>query len=274
MTRASPAILRGVGGGESGAWRVGWRWGGAGRAVGGDGAGRGRTFRVRFQRFPRLRVLLQGTKRELQVLARRVPRAQLERDRLASVQISYHERVGWRFRSLGRRAACLPAPSDHSALGWVALAIVLLNYSGRQLLLRLLLLPSGRVCPGSSSSGEGLETGDGRRLYLGPSQVLRGPSGSEHPHTCLYPNGRNDLLTGKLLCDVAIGRPGVWQVGDVDGVEARCGLRLVLLEEERHPQRGCWLGQWNHPPVLGPHQRVPLCSGWSKLAEVTGDERA
>jgi len=211
-----------------------WVWG---------GAGRGRTFRVRFQRFPRLRVLLQGTKRELQVLARRVPRAQLERDRFASVQISDHECVGWRFRSLGRRrAACLPAPSDLSALGWVVLAIVLLNYRGRLMLLRALparlLLPSGQPCPGSSASGKGLETGDGSRLYL------RGPSGSEHPHACLYPNGRNDLLTGKLPCDVAILRPGVWQVGDVDGVEARSRLRLVLLEEERHlPQGGCCAAQ-------------------------------
>ena len=201
--------------------------------------GRWRTFRVRFQRLPRLRVLLQGTERELQVLARRVPRAQLERDRLARVQIPDDERVAYRLRSLGRRrAACLRTPSDRSALGWVGLAIVLLDDRRRQLLLRLplacLLLPPGHVCPGGSASGEGLETGDGGPLRLGLAQDLPGPSGSEHPQACLYPHGRMQLLSGPR----AIGSSGVWQVGDVDGVEARCGL-LLFLEAERHPQGGC-----------------------------------
>ena len=132
--------------------------------------------------------------------------------------------------------------------GWVVLAMLLLDHRGRRVLLRMLLerllLPSGQVCPGSSASGEGLETGGGSRLYLGPSQALCGPSGSEHPQACLYPDGRNDLLfANELLCSIGneqictirIVSPGVWQAGDVDGVEARSGLRLLLFEEKGHP---------------------------------------
>ena len=112
---------------------------------------------------------------------------------------------------------------------------MLLDDRRRQLLLRLLLacllLPPGQVCPGGSASGEGLETGDGGPLRLGLAQDLPGPSGSEHPQACLYPHGRMQLLSGPR----AIGSSGVWQVGDVYSVEARCGL-LLLLKAERHTQ--------------------------------------